>query len=99
MIPIGLVLNELVTNALKYAWPDGRSGALTVNMRQDGEVLKLLVADDGVGDTSTVGDERASGFGLNMVRTFATKLKAEHTLQHADGTQVELIIRNFKLAR
>ncbi len=98
-VPIGLVLNELVTNALKYAWPDERSGALTVNMRREDEVLRLLVADNGVGTVNTTDDERASGFGLNMVRTFATKLKAEHTVVRENGTQVELIIRNFKLAR
>ncbi|MBV6403365.1 MAG: tetratricopeptide repeat protein [Flavobacteriales bacterium] len=97
-VPIGLVLNELVTNALKYAWPQERPGRLTVTLRLEGEVLRLLIADDGVGRTGTSGDERASGFGLNMVRTFATKLKAEWAIDHGHGTTVDMRIRIFKLA-
>ncbi|HUL62476.1 MAG TPA: histidine kinase dimerization/phosphoacceptor domain -containing protein [Methanocella sp.] len=47
--PCGLIVNELVTNALKYAFPDGRDGTVTVVMRQAGDDYVLEVADDGVG--------------------------------------------------
>ncbi len=98
-VPIGLVLNELVTNALKYAWPEERSGTLIVDMALERDALKLLVSDDGVGKTEATTDERSTGFGLNMVKTFATKLKAEHRIEHHNGTSVQLLVRNFKLAR
>ena len=96
-VPIGLVLNELVTNALKYAWPGERTGVLRVGLRRATDALELLVADDGVGAAAT--SDAQGGFGLNMVRTFAGKLKAEHAVERANGTRVHLSIRNFKLAR
>ena len=95
-VPIGLVLNELVTNALKYAWPEERRGVLRVVLRRSGDVLELHVADDGVGAAAVSAAE--GGFGLNMVRTFAGKLKAEHTIDRTNGTSIRLSIRNFKLA-
>jgi two-component sensor histidine kinase/Tfp pilus assembly protein PilF len=98
-VPIGLILNELVTNALKYAWPEERNGALNVSLCKNGNVLALVVADDGAGKAGTVDDERSSGFGLSMVKTFADKLKAEWTMHQDKGTAVRLLIRNFKLAR
>ena len=96
-VPIGLVMNELVTNALKYAWPGERTGVLRVGLRRATDALELLVADDGVGAAATI--DAQGGFGLNMVRTFAGKLKAEHAVERANGTRVHLSIRNFKLAR
>lgn len=97
-VPIGLILNELVTNALKYAWPDERTGVLAVKLEREAESLFMHVADDGVG-SDTLADESSTGFGLNMVKTFASKLKAEWEIEQDDeGTAVGLSIRNFKLA-
>jgi two-component sensor histidine kinase len=98
-VPIGLVLNELATNALKHAWPGQRSGKLAVKLALDADALHLVVTDDGVGKNGSVTEEGASGFGLNMVRTFATKLKAEWAISNGQGTTVDMRIRNFKLAR
>lgn len=118
-VPLGLILNELITNALKYAWPDGRTGTLTIAMhiadpdghhrssrgvdptdRQGTEVLVLRVRDNGIGyATSSTRSAASSGFGLGMIDTFASKLKAERSIRNENGTLVELIVRNFKLAR
>lgn len=117
-VPLGLILNELVTNALKYAWPDGRTGRLTIALQasgshllgerdqqvgpQEGErgALILRVVDDGIGYTpQATPSKENTGFGLGMIRTFASKLKAEWSIRNEQGTVVELIVRNFKLAR
>ena len=64
-VPLGLIVNELVTNALKYAFPDGRSGAVAVNFEVDpsGEG-HLRVCDDGVG----MGVPRPGSSGAELVR-------------------------------
>ena len=105
-IPIGLILNELITNALKYAWPNGRQGVLTVTLgvqpgsgRAEGAALLLQVRDDGVGSTAKESSTESSGFGLNMIRTFAVKLNGDWSVDHDEGTVARLLIRNFKLAR
>ncbi|MBL7984801.1 MAG: tetratricopeptide repeat protein, partial [Flavobacteriales bacterium] len=96
-VPIGLILNELITNALKYAWPEGRTGSLTVAMSEADGALVITVADDGIGiqDSSSVANG-GTGFGLGMIRTFASKLKAEHTITGSNGTTVRLVVRNYK---
>ncbi|MCB0815314.1 MAG: sensor histidine kinase, partial [Flavobacteriales bacterium] len=76
-IPLGLILNELLTNALKYAFPEGRPGRLWITIREANDQLHVEVRDDGVGyDPNAERGEESSGFGLDMVRSFATKLKA-----------------------
>ncbi|MBK7556281.1 MAG: sensor histidine kinase [Flavobacteriales bacterium] len=47
-VPIGLILNELVTNAWKYAWPGVRTGVLAVKLEREAEFLFMRVTDDGV---------------------------------------------------
>ncbi len=99
-VPIGLILNELVTNALKYAWPDGRSGVLSIVLREGtvtGTALAIEVKDNGIGlkDLSSIA-AGGSGFGLGMIRTFAGKLKAEHSITSDGGTCVRLVVRNYR---
>lgn len=97
-VPIGLILTELATNALKYAWPEPRTGVLSVKLEREADILFLHVTDDGVGALAANAED-STGFGLNMVRTFASKLKAEWNIeQDEEGTGVTLSIRNFKLA-
>lgn len=99
-VPIGLMLNELITNALKYAWPDAGPGILTIRLGRVDDTLRIAIQDDGVGfDPQTARSTESTGFGLGMIKTFATKLKAEWSIRNEAGTVVELIIRNFNLAR
>ncbi len=102
-IPLGLILNELITNALKYAWPEGRNGVLAVNMKEvqdpngDGVVLQLYVQDNGIGyDPSAPRNAEGTGFGLNMIKSFSSKLGAEHSVIRDGGTLARLIIRKYK---
>ncbi|MBO0764940.1 MAG: sensor histidine kinase [Hyphomicrobiaceae bacterium] len=72
-IPLGLIVNELVTNAVKYAFPDGRPGTVRVTLEEEaGDRLYLSVEDDGVGLGS--GRSQGSGLGLDLVRALAQQL-------------------------
>ena len=99
-VPVGLVLNELITNALKYAWPEERSGKLEILLKEGTEELRLTVKDNGIGyDPNAARTEESTGFGLGMVKTFAVKLKAEWSIQNVNGTVVELLIKKYKLSK
>jgi two-component sensor histidine kinase len=63
-VPLGLILNELVTNAIKYAFPDGRSGTIQVSLEECGSQLCLTVEDSGIGT-----GPRAQGTGLGRQLT------------------------------
>lgn len=94
-IPIGLILNELITNALKYAFPDGREGLLFVRLRESNGVLELLVKDNGVG---VVGDiPKSSSFGMKLLNAFKQKLEADFTIENNNGLEVVYSIKKYKI--
>lgn len=68
-IPCGLILNELITNALKHAFPEGRKGSIRVELRNElGKRLRIVVSDDGVGLPAGLDTHTATSLGLNLVR-------------------------------
>ena len=77
----GLIVNELVTNALKYAFPDGRSGHVHVGLSKPGTNIELLVSDDGAGCA-----ERAdTGLGTKLVTLLAAQLGGSANWKQADA--------------
>ena len=89
--PCGLILNELLTNALKHAFPDGRRGAVRVEIRRiSPERLRLVVADDGVGLPPSVYPRDTSSLGLQLVSTLAEQLDAELQVERDGGTTFRL---------
>lgn len=88
MIPLGLVANEVVTNALKHAFTGRESGKLTVRFRRVADEFELLIADDGVGGGGSVG--RDDSFGNLLVRTFTEQLEGTLEINGTDGTTVRL---------
>jgi two-component sensor histidine kinase len=90
-VPLGLVLNECLTNCLKYAFPDERSGMVRVGFVRQGEDFQLSVADDGVG----LGVPPSSpGFGTRLLRGLAAQLRGSF-VRHAgpDGIGAECVLR------
>ncbi len=86
-IPIGLIVNELFTNTLKYAFPDGRPGRMTVDLKEVGSLLHLTVTDNGVGkmaDTAT----RGTGFGSQLIDLLTKQLDGKMKLNLNKGTTV-----------
>jgi PAS domain S-box-containing protein len=92
-IPCGLILNELMTNALKHAFPERRSGVLRVTLRKQGEELVLGVADDGVGMPGDYASNVKGSLGWRLVKAFADQLGAWVSVSSDHGTQVEIGFR------
>lgn len=90
-VPCGLLLSELVTNALKHAFPGERRGVLTVVVaRLPGERLRLCVSDDGVGLTQEFPLRSSRSLGLDLVDIFAKQLEAEIAVDCSGGTSFSL---------
>ena len=84
-VPCGLIVNELVSNALKYAFPDGRTGEIRISLYGDLDGrMALVVRDNGVGLTPDTDLERSSSLGLRLVKMLAQQLGAEI---HIDGSR------------
>ena len=91
-VAIGIIVNELVMNAVKYAYPDG-AGPIHVDLRAQNDDLLLSIADDGVG-LNVKTDPRSTGMGQRIVSAMASKLDAsvERDPDHA-GTRIVLRFR------
>src|ERR1700748_1665907 len=74
-VAIGIIVNELVMNAVKYAYPDG-AGPIHVELRAQGEDIVLAIADEGVGIDAKRNDPRSTGMGQRIVSAMASKLEA-----------------------
>jgi PAS domain S-box-containing protein len=86
-IPLGLIINELVSNALKHAFPDGRPGRLSVLLREgEGGRAVLTVADDGVGLPADLDVTRTPGLGLQLVVTLVEQLGGRLDVEREGGT-------------
>jgi len=84
-IPCGLIVNELVANALKHAFPDGRSGTIRVRYAEDDGQARLEVADDGVGAPNGFESEASGSLGLRLVRGLVQQLDGTLAIDHDDG--------------
>jgi two-component sensor histidine kinase len=86
-IPCGLILHELLSNALEHAFPDGRCGMLSVELRQlDDDRVLLAVSDSGVGIPAQVEPERALSLGLHLVTALVKQLAGTLQIDRASGT-------------
>jgi len=72
-VPLALFVNEVVSNSFKHAFPDGRSGTITVEYRVDGDIRRLTARDDGVG-VATDGGGRPGSLGMQLARALAGQL-------------------------
>ncbi len=82
-VPCGLIVNELVSNALKHAFPEGRAGTIAVSLTFAGSSWRLVVEDDGVGLPPGGERSRTRSLGLELVATLAEQLGGELTIREA----------------
>ncbi len=87
-VPLGLIVNELITNALKYAYPAGVRGEIRIGLKKSDDRITLSVTDDGVGMPDTIGQKSHEGIGLSMVRMLTKQIDGELTLKREKGTGV-----------
>jgi PAS domain S-box-containing protein len=90
-IPLGLMLNELLSNCLEHAFPDHRAGAIRVSLQRAGDgQLALTVADTGVGLPEQLDWERTPTLGLRLIRILTEQLHGSLEIQRQPGTTVTL---------
>jgi two-component sensor histidine kinase len=89
-VPVGLILNELISNALKHAFPDGRAGSIWIEARHADGMLTVAVRDDGVGLPDNVECKRPKSLGLEIVGTLANQLKGIVELDRSGGTRFRI---------
>lgn len=95
-IPVGLLVNEIVTNAIKHAFPDNRKGLISVSASRSETGISIGIRDDGVGaeagGTATSSDPAEASSGAMIVATFAQQLGALIETTTGGGTEVAIAV-------
>lgn len=86
-IPIGLIVNELLSNALKYAFPESAKGKICIRLQKNDSILHLEVSDDGIGK-NTSEKSVGTGFGTQLITLLTAQLDGIMTLTVDKGTMV-----------
>lgn len=89
-IPLGLIVNELLTNALKHGFPGDRKGIITVDFYKEDDTIELVVSDDGVGFPEDLDFKNTKSLGLQLVNSLTGQIDGEINLKVDGGTKFTL---------
>ena len=96
-IPLGLAANEILTNAVKYAFPDGRPGTISVTLQPAADSLVLEISDNGKGLPPDFDETASTGMGSQLIRMMIKQLKGTLTVTGEGGTVYRIEIPMAKL--
>lgn len=95
-VPCGLLLNELITNAYKHAFPAHSEGMISIKLTENDGMLSLTVADNGVGLPEDFDYEESSSLGITLIHTLVRQINGSLTIESEPKTKFQI---NFKMNR
>lgn len=99
-VPLGLILNEAITNSLKYAFPGNRAGKLNVELIEDeNKTYRFTVGDDGIGFPVNSDPDQKKTLGMSLIKGLSEQIDGTLTISHLAGVQISLIFIDEKIKR
>ena len=98
-VPVGLILNETITNAIKYAFPGHRNGNISISFTaaHDNEASLLLeVIDDGIGLPAGFDKSSNGSMGMNLMQGLARDIDGQFTIYNSNGTTVRIAFTYYR---
>lgn len=92
-VPLGLIVNELITNSMKYAFPDGESGEISISFHQVDDKYILEVKDNGIGIPKDLDIVNAKSLGLQLVTSLTDQINGDLELNRENGTDFKIIFK------
>ena len=89
-ITCGLIINELISNALKYAFPEGQSGEIKINFQSTRRQILFIVSDNGIGLPENVDLQKTESLGLQIVLTLTNQLQGKIEIERNNGTEFRM---------
>ena len=87
-IPLGLIINEAITNTFKYAFPNKRVGKITLELKQTGETIRVIIADNGIGMRLVDNGSPSMSLGLDLMRGLTEELQGDILFENNEGTKI-----------
>lgn len=86
-IPLGLLVTEIVTNAIKHAFPDGQHGNINIKLERNNSFYTLTITDDGIGMPKDLELDNTDSLGIKLIMSLAEQLDAKLTIEGVNGTE------------
>ena len=96
-IPLGLIANELVTNSLKYAFPDNTEGKHCIDFHPLDDLYEFTVNDNGIGFPEELDYKNTESLGLQLVTNLAEQIDGEIELDRTKGTKFKIKFKEIEL--
>ena len=94
-VPCGLLMNELISNALKHAFPEGRKGDIIVDLQLAGHVYTLVIGDNGIGLPEEIDIHNPKSFGLLMMKALVDQLNGSCEVLRDHGTTYTIVFKEM----
>jgi two-component sensor histidine kinase len=95
-VPCGLIISELVSNSLKYAFPDGMKGEIFVSLKLVDEGYELTISDNGIGLPDELDLEKIDSLGLLLVTSLTEQIDGEITIKSIKGTEFKIKFKELE---
>jgi two-component sensor histidine kinase len=92
-IPLALIINEALTNAIKYAFPDKSRGEITISLSNTGGQFKLLITDNGVG-MSEKETNVSNSLGLDLMKGLAKEIRGQIIFENNNGVAITVVFEH-----
>jgi two-component sensor histidine kinase len=90
-IPLGLIINEVVTNSIKYAFPNNRKGEILISMIENNKRIKLELADNGIGMPEIDREVESDSLGLQLMKGLSEDIEADISFEVDNGTRITIV--------
>ncbi|MDA3900349.1 MAG: cache domain-containing protein [Spirochaetes bacterium] len=92
-IPLGLIINELLTNSIKHAFKENQKGIIRVSLKDFDNRIEIIVSDNGIGIPIKEEMEKRSRLGMQLIQGLTSQLNAELTIVAKNGTKTKITIQ------
>lgn len=97
-VPLGLIINEIVTNSLKYAFPDENAGTISISFHKQKDQYLLEVSDDGIGIPEEFEVEKSDSLGMMLINSLTYQIGGELEMERSPGTTFRIKFKDPEFA-
>lgn len=97
-IPVGLIINEAVTNAIKYAFPNQQDGIIKVSMKSEKDYYLLGIQDNGIGMEEQCSKKTSPSMGMTLIKGLSKQLNGSLKIKHNEGTSIRVQFKQLTIS-
>jgi len=96
-IPLGLIVNELITNSLKHAFPTDMTGEININFHSKNNQYEFIMKDNGIGFPANINFTNTDSLGLQLVNSLTNQIDGNIELDQSNGTEFKITFKELEL--